>query len=75
VRSIKLVNVDAGARTARLWQDGSADVNTILPTTTLDGGGHGEWDGSMILEAADTIQGQADGASLVVCTGYGLELS
>lgn len=75
VKQMKLVNVDASARTAKLWHDGTSDINTILPTITLEAGGFGEWDGAMELDAGDTISGQADAASKVVSVGYGLEMA
>jgi hypothetical protein len=40
VKSIMLANPTGTARTIKLWHDGSADINTLLPVVTI---GAGEW--------------------------------
>lgn len=75
VKHITVVNSTGGAVTVKLWHDGSADVNLILPETTLDANGHGQWDGTMTMEAGDTLVGQSDTASAVTVTVYGDEVT
>ena len=75
VKSIRVVNTDSSARTAKLWHDGTADANVILPACSISAGGWGEFDGVITLEAADTLSGQASVASKVTVTIYGLEIS
>ncbi len=75
IRHITAVNSTGGAVTVKLWHDGTADVNLILPTTTLLANGHGQWDGALFMEAADTLIGQSDTASAVTVTLYGDEVT
>lgn len=75
VKHIRLVNRTATNRWAALWHDGATDAFAILPQTRVLSGGWGEFDGAMLLEAADTIQGQAEAAAAITYTIYGLRLS
>lgn len=71
---IRVVNPTGASHTIKLWHDGSADVNLILPTVTIDAGGWGEFDGRILMETGDTLVAQADAASAVTATVYGFEL-
>lgn len=75
IKHIRAVNTSGTARTIRLWHDGSADANAILPPVELGPGEWGEFDGSILAEAADTISGQAGAATAITVTIYGLEIT
>lgn len=75
VKHIRVVNNDTSARTIKLWHDGTADANVILPATSIRAGGWAEFDGTITMEASDSFSGQASVASKVTVTIYGLEIS
>lgn len=75
VKHIRIVNNDTSARTIRLWHDGSNPENAILPPTSIRPGGWAEFDGTITMEAADTLVAQASVSSQVTVTVYGLEIS
>lgn len=75
VKHIRAVNTSGTARTIRLWHDGTADANAILPPVSLAPGEWAEFDGSILAEAADTISGQASAATAITVTIYGLEIT
>jgi hypothetical protein len=75
VKHIRVVNNDSTARTIKLWHDGTAAVNVILPATSVRAGGWAEFDGTITLEASDSFSGQASAAAQVTVTIYGLEIS
>ena len=75
IKHIRLVNTDSSARTARLYHDGTNDATTILPAASIEAGGWAEFEGTIVMEAADTLAGLGSVASQVTYTIYGLELS
>lgn len=75
IKGIRIVNTDTSDRTVKLWHDGTADTNLILPATTIKAGGWGEFDGVITMETADTLSGEASVASKLTVTIYGLEVS
>jgi hypothetical protein len=58
-------------RNASLWH-GTARV---LPTATIDAGGWGEFEGTIILNAGETLSGQVDAGTDVQIVVYALEVS
>lgn len=75
VRHIRIVNMDTADRTIKLWHDGTADSNVILPATTVKSGGWSEFDGTITMEANDTLIAQASAGSAITVTVYGLEVT
>ena len=75
IKHIRLVNTDSSARTARLYHDGTTDATTILPAASIEAGGRAEFEGTIVMEAADTLAGLGSVASQVTYTIYGLELT
>ena len=75
VKHIRLVNPTGTARTAALWHDGVGDAQAILPPATIPAGGWAEFDGTIIMEAGDTLSDQADAASAITITIYGDEIT
>jgi hypothetical protein len=75
IKHIRVVNPTGTARTIRLWHDGTADSNAILPPVSIGAGEWAEFDGAILAEAADTISGQAAAASAITVTIYGLEIT
>lgn len=75
IRHIRVVNTAVNDRTLKLWHDGTADSNVILPPTTVKAGGWAEFDGTITMETGDTLIGQASSGSSLTLTAYGLEVS
>jgi hypothetical protein len=71
---MRAVNFSASTRTLTLWHDGSADANLILPPTNILAGGWGEFDGTMYMEATDTLYAKASANTSITFTIYGEEL-
>lgn len=75
IKSIRIANTSASSTTVKLWNGGSADSNVILPATSIDAGGFGEFDGTLTMTAADTLVAQAGANSSITMTVYGLEIT
>lgn len=74
-RSIVIVNTDSAPRTVDLFVNGAAEVNRILPTTTLAVGERIELNTILCLAATNTLQAKADVAAKVSISVFGLEIS
>ena len=73
---IRLSNLHASlARTAKLWQNGVADTNIVLPALSIESGGWAEFTGSIILDAGNILYGVANGGTSVTYNIYGLEVT
>ena len=75
IKHMSLVNTSAGAVTIRLWHDGSANGNAILPPVSLGAGEFGEFDGDVVMEAGDTLYAQAGSANAITLTAHGMEFA
>ena len=75
VKHMRFVNNDTEDLTFSLYHDGDTEAVCILPTATIEAGGWAEWDGTLVMEAADTLQGKASQATEITYTVYGLEVS
>jgi len=75
VKNMKFVNMGAATRTIKLFHDGVAVTNVILPPTNIVSGGYAEYEGTILLEPGDTLNGEASVAAEVTYTIYGLELT
>jgi hypothetical protein len=75
IRHIRIVNTSVSDRTIKLWHDGTANSNVILPATTVKAGGWTEFDGTITMETGDTLVGQASAGASLTLTAYGLEVS
>jgi len=75
IKHIRLVNYSTSSCMVKLWHDGTTDAYLILPATTIEAGGWGEWDGTFIMEASDTLNGEASAASSISYVLYGMEVS
>ena len=80
VKHIRLTNVDTSnschVKLYHLDSGGTAGTgNQILPQTTVQAGGWAEFEGTIILEAADFLQIQCENASDINYVVYGMELS
>lgn len=68
-------NTTGSDRTIEFYHDGAVATNNILPPSTVVAGGFAEFDGELLMEASDTLQGKASvGATLSVAI-YGIEKS
>lgn len=72
IKHIRIVNGNATINRAVSLRHGTA---TILPAATIDAGGWGEFEGTIILNAGDTLSGQVDTGADVTITVYGMEVS
>ena len=75
VGHIRLVNNTGSNRTVKLYHDGTADAQAILPTLTIEAGGGAEFSGGIVMETADTMSGVADAATSITYTIYGMEIT
>ena len=75
IRSMRAVNTTGTAATLKLFHDGTAAVNLILPFVTIAANGWAEFDGTIIMEAADTLTGISGTQDVINLTIYGLELT
>ena len=75
VKHVRAVNTSGATTTIKLFHDGTADANVILPAVTLGSGEWCEFDGAILMEAADTLAAQAGAATSITLTVYGLEIS
>ena len=80
VKHMRLTNVDTSnschVKLYHLDSGGTAgDANQILPQTTIQAGGWAEFEGTIILEAADFIQIQCQNAIDINLVVYGMELT
>jgi hypothetical protein len=76
IKHISVVSIKAsGSATVKIWHAGHADVNTILPTMTLQKGEFAEFEGNITLTANDTIEATASTANAINITIHGVEFS
>jgi hypothetical protein len=75
VKTVKIVNTDTvNSKTFQLFIGGTAQTNSITPVFTIDAGGEAEWDGLLILNASDVMNGLASGTGLAI-SFYSLDQS
>jgi len=77
IRQMTIVNVTASAITVKLWHTAGgagSDATLILPNTTIAASGFANFDGVIILDAADSLRGLVSTASAATITVYGVEL-
>lgn len=79
VKSIRVVNITSSSATVTLYQtasNGAAGTgNMILPETTIDGKGFGEFDGTITITGTDSIWGNSNTSSALTVTIYGVEVN
>ena len=75
IKSMRAVNTTGPAATLKLFHDGTATANIILPFVTIAANGWAEFDGTIIMEAADTLVGISGTDEAINLTVYGLELT
>ncbi len=75
VRHMRATNPNASNYTMRLWQNGSNASNEILPTATVLASGWAEFDGTILMFAADTLAGESDSAAKITLSIYGDEVA
>ena len=76
----KFMNVSSpetnlGAATVKIWKQGAVDANLILPAISLGIGEFAEWDGTMTMEAGDTLQAESDTNNALTITIDGVEIT
>lgn len=75
VKHISVVNYSASACTIKMWHDGTANSNLILPPVSIDAGGFAEFEGEIVMEAADTLKAEGGAASSITITLHGVEIT
>ena len=75
IRSMRAVNTTGTAATLKLFHGGTATANIILPFVTIEASGWAEFDGTIIMEATDTLVGISSVDEAINLTVYGLELT
>lgn len=75
VKHIRLVNFSGASVNVKLWHDGTANQNLILPSVALGAGEWAEFDGSLLMETGDTLMAEANAANAIAAVVYGVEFS
>lgn len=75
IKTMRIVNTSASAATIKIWQNGTADANVIMPTVSIDAGGFAEFEGSITMAAADYLSAQAGTATAITLTVWGVEIT
>jgi len=73
VKEITLVNFSGSTRTVKMWHDGVANSNYILPAASITAGGWANFDGVITMDPGDTLRAEASAAASITYTVYGLE--
>jgi hypothetical protein len=75
IRHWRIHNSDASSRTFSLYINGTAAANVWFKDVSLGAGESAEWDGTMALDDADSLQGIASAASQLTLTVFGDEVT
>lgn len=78
VKSIRVVNTTSSSYTLTLYNGGTGVTNMILPATTIDGNGFGEFEGTITMASGDILYGATGAgtpANAIVVTVYGVEVN
>lgn len=75
IKHIIINNNTAGSVTVTLWVGAEADDNLFLAPTALAAGERAEFDGSLVLEAAEVLRHKASTNNVVNIRVDGMELS
>lgn len=75
VKHIRVVNPSGADATIKIWHDGNADINIILPFATVLAGGWAEFDGVITMETGDTLQTNSGTNNALTITVYGDEVT
>src|SRR3954462_8862229 len=75
VKHMRIVNPTSAYVSIDLYESGTADADRISPTVNIGPGEWAEWDGTITLAAASTIQAKASAATSLTVTIYGVEIS
>lgn len=75
IRHIQAVNGDEFNRTMTIWINGTDTANLFLPPSRLLAGGYASFNGTLALEAGNSIWAEADEAGSVAVSIYGMVIS
>jgi hypothetical protein len=75
IRHMQAVNSDEFNRTMTIWVNGTAVENLFLPPSRLLAGGYASFNGSLALEAGDSMWAEADEADKVALSIYGMVIA
>lgn len=76
VKHIVITNNTSSAVTGvSLYHDGTGDTQLLLPGVTLEAGEWAEFDGTITMETADTLQAKAGTDAVLGLTAHGLEIT
>jgi hypothetical protein len=78
IKSISVLNVTEVPgllTTVKIWQDGNADANVILPKTNLAPQERAHFNGMISVDAGGTIKAQAGAGNIITITGWGVEIA
>lgn len=75
IKSMVCANTTGSDATIKLWVGGSADVNVILPVSTILAGGHGDYDGAITLQAGKTLYALGGTNNALTLSVFGVEES
>ena len=75
IKHIRVINYSANSRWFTLYHDSADATGTIVYQQTVLAGGMAEFDGSIMLENSDTIQGYAEAATALTIAIYGVTVT
>lgn len=75
IKGITVVNTDTSPRWIKIWNNGTADGDLILPQTTIPAGGYSVFDGTITMAATDTLSIQGEVGSKLTFTVHGAEVA
>jgi hypothetical protein len=76
VKHMSIVNTSTiSGSTVKLWHDGSANVNLIMPAVTIAAGEWAEFEGTITMETGDTLKAEAQSANIITITVHGVEFT
>ncbi len=75
IKGIQIVNYSVSTITVRMWVNGVANNNMVLPPTTMEAGDYGAFNGEIVLEPNDTLRAEANTASACTVTVSYVEIT
>jgi hypothetical protein len=76
IKHMSIVNTSTiSGSTVKLWHDGSDNMNLIMPAVTIAAGEWAEFEGTITMEATDTLKAQAAIGNVITITVHGVEFT
>ena len=73
IRQIIVANTTGSDATIKLWVNGTADGNVILPFTSVLAGAHGEYNGAITLNVGESLSALSGTNNAITISVFGVE--